>query len=270
MDYDPIKDRLGQLFSRHPALHRLFFALLDVLFLRAWYVRREVHRVLSSLPADQPIDVLDAGTGFGQYAYFIARQFPHARVLAVDVKQPYLDDARRFLDATPQAHQVTFAKDDLTQLRAEGPFDFVLSVDVMEHIEDDGAVFRHFTRVLRRGGHVLINTPSHLSSGDEHGEGSFVGEHVRNGYSREALEGKLREAGLEPVRSIYTYGPYGGLAWRLLVRTPMQLLNTAWASIALLPLYYLFALPAGIVLNALDMQHHNEQGTGLLVVARKP
>lgn len=272
MQYDPIKDRLGALARRHPVLQRLLYGVLDTLFLRAWYVRREVRHLLSAYPLDEPIRVLDAGTGFGQYAYFVARAFPNAKVLAVDVKEDYLARAERYIQTTPQASQVRFAMDDLTALRAEGPFDLVLSVDVMEHIERDRAVFRHFARVVRPGGHVVINTPSDLGGSDvsEAGEESFIGEHVRDGYNLQELEAKLRDAGLEPVRSLYTYGPHGSQAWRLLIKRPMQMLGTSWALVPVVALYYLAALPAGLYLNAKDMEKENAAGTGVLVVAQKP
>lgn len=272
MQYDPIKDRLGRFFSKSPVLQRAFYSMLDLFFLRAWYVKREVRRLLSAYPSSREIDVLDAGTGFGQYAYFIASTFPNARVLAVDVKRDYLENARRFFDQTPHAHQVRTAYEDLTKLQSEGPFDFILSVDVMEHIEDDRAVFANFARVLRSGGHVLINTPSDLGGSDVHGddEASFIEEHVRDGYSREELEGKLRDAGLEPVRTLYTYGLYGSLAWRMLIKTPMRMLGKSKSAFLLLPFYYIPVLPAGLVLNALDVRRHNEAGTGIIVIARKP
>ena len=272
MQYDPIKDRLGRFFSRHPLLQRLFYRLLDLFFLRAWYVRREVRRLLGACPPGRPVRVLDAGTGFGQYAYFMAHHFPEVHVLAVDVKEAYLENARRFFDRTPEAGRVTLACDDLTDLRAEGPIDFILSVDVMEHIDDDRAVFRHFARVLRPGGHVLVNTPSDLGGSDVSaaGEASFIEEHVRDGYNRAELQDKLREAGLVPVRSLYTYGPPGALAWRLLIKYPMLMLGKSWVFAVLLPLYYLPVLPFGLLLHMLDLRREHPAGTGLLVIARKP
>lgn len=270
MFYDPIKDRLGHVFSRTPALQRLFYGLLNLFFLRAWYVKREIRRLLGRMTGT--VRVLDAGTGFGQYAYFIAKHFPNAHVLAVDVKEDYLANARHFLDQTPQGPQVETAVEDLTDLQAEGPFDLILSVDVMEHIEDDRGVFRHFARVLRPGGYVLINTPSDQGGSDVQDESdtSFIEEHVRDGYNREDLEAKLREAGLTPVRSFYTYGPYGSAAWRLLIKAPIQLLGRTWAALFVLPFYYLFALPIGLTLNTLDLRRENATGTGLIVIARKP
>jgi len=270
--YDPIKDRLGQFASRHPVLQRLFYGMLNLLFLRAWYVRREVRRLLRTYPSDETVRVLDAGTGFGQYAYFVARQFPNARVRAVDVKQDYLDRARHFVNQTAVAPQIAWAIDDLTHLQSDGPFDLILSVDVMEHIAEDRTVFRHFARVLAPGGHVVINTPSDQGGSDvqDDADEGFIGEHVRDGYNRDALEAKLRDAGLEPVKSLYTYGPYGSTAWRWLIKRPMQMLGATWASLVVLPLYYLVALPLGLLLNATDVAHPNETGTGLLVVAQKP
>jgi len=272
MKYDPIKDRLGRWARRHPLLQRLLYGLLNLLFLRAWYVRREVRRLLGALPDDRTIRVLDAGTGFGQYAYFVARTFPNAQVRAVDVKTEYLERARDFVDQTPYADRVDWAIDDLTALESEGPFDLILAVDVMEHIAADEAVFEHFERVLRPGGHVIINTPSIHGGSDVQAEGdeSFIGEHVREGYGREELAEKLRAAGLQPVKGLYTYGPYGSAAWRGLIKWPMQMLGATWASLLVLPFYYAAALPLGLLLNATDVERDNERGTGLFMVAQRP
>ena len=271
MFYDPIKDRLGEVFSQSPILQKTFYGLLHLVFLRSWYVRREIDKILGLFPADYTIDILDAGTGFGQYAYYVAREFSNARVLAVDVKEDYLENARRFMQKTPQRHQVSFEAHDLTVLDLDRKFDLILSVDVMEHIEDDRAVFRNFARVLKSGGHVIINTPSDQGGSEVTGEGeeSFIEEHVRPGYNREELMSKLTEAGLEPVKAMYTYGTHGSRAWRILLKHPMKMLARSRAAFALLPFYYLFALPVGTVLNALDVRDENETGTGLLVVGCK-
>ena len=93
---------------------------------------------------------------------------------------------------------------------------------------------------------------------------------MRDGYNVEELKDKLDEAGLEPVRAIYTYGVYGSLAWRMLIKTPMRLLGVSRLFLAMLPFYYLLVLPIGLVLHILDVRTHNETGTGLIVIARKP
>lgn len=274
MDYDPVKNRLGALAWRSPARTRAFYRLLDLVFLRAWYVRRRLRALLGPL-AGQPIRVLDAGTGFGQYAYFLVSEFPNVEVTAVDVKEDYLERARAFFDRTPYAGRVRFEARDLTAPPPEdeaGCYDLVLSVDVMEHIEDDRAVFRGFERVLRPGGHVVVNTPSDLggSGVTEAGAESFIGEHVREGYAYADLREKLETAGLRVVGHEYTYGPPGSAAWRLLVKWPITLLNRSWALAPLVALYYVPAFPLGLALNALDLARTNRKGTGHLMVAQKP
>ena len=273
MDYDPVKDRLGDLFTRSPGLNKTFYRLLDTVFLRSWYVRREVEALIETMPQNRPIRVLDAGTGFGQYAYFLLDRFPRVEVTAVDVKADYLARARAFFDQTPHAGRITFRQLDLTApMEEEDRYDLVLSVDVMEHIEDDRAVFCNVRRVLRPGGYVVVNTPSDAggSGVTDEADESFIGEHVRDGYPPAELEEKLTTAGLDVVDWMYTYGRYGSAAWHLLVKWPIQLLNRSLAFSALLPLYYLPALPAGLALNRLDLREPNPTGTGLLMIARKP
>ncbi len=271
MLYDPIKDWLGGIFTRHPRLQRVFYRLLDVFFLRSWYVRREVSRLMEMWKDREQVHVLDAGTGFGQYAYFLARRFPHVQITAVDIKEDYLARAEAFFNRVLPG-RVTFRWADLTRLELPANmYDLILSVDVMEHIEEDEVVFRHFFRVLRPGGVVIINTPSDQGGSDAQKEGeSFIGEHVREGYGRQELEEKLRRAGLEPMRTLYTYGPYGSLAWRMLIKWPMRMLNRSRLLAPLVALYYLPVFPVGMVLNGLDMRRENASGTGLLVLARKP
>ena len=271
MEYDPVKDYLGRLFRTSPFLHRIFFALLDLFFLRAWHVKKEVRSIIARLNAKGAVKVLDAGTGFGQYAYFIARTYPSSDILAVDIKEDYLQNARRFFEQVGLDKNTRFQYEDLTNLSVSGPFDLILSVDVMEHIEDDRAVFRNFERVLDQGGYVIINTPSDLGGSDVQSDSdeSFIGEHVRDGYNLDELTAKLADAGLKTTVSKYTYGKYGSLAWRFLIKYPMQMLSSSKLFLVLLPFYYVPVLPFGMMLNAMDVRSKNEKGTGVLVVATK-
>ncbi len=269
MQYDPIKDRLGSFFRRSPLLQSFFYRILDVLFLRAWYVRRAVRRCYPDRRLR--LQILDAGTGFGQWVRFLVTRYPRAEILAVDIKRDYLDRARVYFDRTPAGKRVRFEEADLTRLDIADRFDLILSVDVMEHIQDDVTVLRNLGRALRPAGRLMINTPSDLGGSDVSapGDSGFIGEHVREGYGREELADKLRMAGLEVERSEYSYGPAGSLAWLLLIKWPMLLLNRSFWGIVVLPLYYLAALPAGLLLNVIDLGWTNREGTGLLVTARK-
>ena len=263
MNYDPVKDRLGILFG-HPKLLPLFFGILHVFFLRAWYVRRAIRQ----LPPG--IRVLDAGTGFGQYAWYVARRIPRVSVVAVDIKEDYLARARRCFEAAKLDQVIATRYDDLTAPTVQGPFDCILAVDVLEHLEEDEHVMGHFARLLSDNGCLIISTPSDRGGSDasDTGEG-FIGEHVRDGYSVADITAKLSRAGLEVERASYSYGPWGSLAWRVLIKYPMKLLGVSILLSPLLLIYYVPMLPAGLLLNFLDIARANRSGTGLLVVARK-
>jgi len=44
--------------------------------------------------------MLDAGTGFAQWVDYVAKRYTRASILAVDVKEDYLTDARAFTETT--------------------------------------------------------------------------------------------------------------------------------------------------------------------------
>jgi 2-polyprenyl-3-methyl-5-hydroxy-6-metoxy-1,4-benzoquinol methylase len=267
MDYDPVKDRLIRIFERSGFGQRLFFAILHLVFLRSWYVRRSLRRLLATRPEAR---VLDAGTGFGQYTDWILRHFPGVRIVAVDVKAGYLERLKNYLEEAGLDHRAEVRYGDLTDLKESGPFDLILSVDVMEHIEEDRRVFEHFRRVLAPGGALIINTPSDQGGSDvrDSGESSFIGEHVRDGYGVEEITEKLAGAGFRTVAIEFGYGPWGSRAWRLLIQTPMRWLSASSWMIPAVALYYVVALPLGLVLNAVDLASTNPTGTGLTVLAR--
>lgn len=272
MDYDPVKDRLGGFFWKSPIRTKAFYRILDAVFLRSWYVRRALRRLIEA-EGERPLRVLDAGTGFGQYAYWLVDTFPNVTVTAVDIKDDYLARAQAFMAETPYAARVAFEKADLTlPLEYVDTFDLALSVDVMEHIEDDRAVFRNVHAALKPGGSFVVNTPSDQggSGVTEDGEESFIGEHVRDGYPLAELTEKLETAGLAVTETAYTYGPIGSVAWRLLVKWPIQMLSTSRWLTPLVAAYYVPAGPVGLALNAVDLNRDNETGTGLLVTSRRP
>jgi SAM-dependent methyltransferase len=268
MKYDPIKNVLGSAVRRIPVLRIAFYKLLGILFLREWYVKRELRRQLDGRTV--PVDVYDAGSGFGQYSYYMATHFPAARIYAVDVKEEQIDDCRSFFGRRGLT-QCTFAMEDLTQITHENRFDLVLSVDVMEHIPDDIGVFRNFYRAMRPGGTLFINTPSNLGGSDAHSEGdeSFIEEHARNGYGAEEIGTKLTSAGFSVESIRYTYGPWGSRYWRLALKYPLLLVNISKLFLVLLPFYYLAVLPVVLPMMWLDYRSENVAGTGLNVVAKK-
>lgn len=269
MKYDPIKRSLGRVFNATPFLRILFYRLLDLLLLRTWYVKRELRRWFAGHSG--PRTILDAGSGFGQYTWFITGLDPAWEVVAVDVKEEQIADCSRFFEKAGRKN-VHFERADLTTYRKEQTYDFILSVDVMEHIAEDEQVFQNFFHSLKPGGLLLVSTPSDQGGSDVHDheeEDSFIDEHVRDGYNIADIQEKLKRAGFTGTEAFYAYGKPGQAAWRLSMKIPIRMLNLSKIFFLLLPLYYLLVYPVAYCLNHLDMKRKHTTGTGLIVKAWK-
>jgi SAM-dependent methyltransferase len=272
MKYDPIKRSLGKVFNTHPRLRILFYHLLDLLLLRSWHIRRELRlwKEHPSTPGKNRF-LLDAGSGFGQYSYFLSGLNPSWFIEAVDVKQEQIDDCNAFFTSIGKKN-VSFDLADLTVFTRPDHYDLILSVDVMEHIEEDEKVFRNFYDSLTQGGMLLISTPSDQGGSDvhEHEESeSFIDEHVRDGYNMEDIRQKLQRAGFVKTEARYAYGTPGKIAWRLSMKYPILMLGASRLFFIILPFYYLITYPVAWLCNLMDLNGNHRTGTGLIVKAWK-
>ncbi|MFN3341734.1 MAG: class I SAM-dependent methyltransferase [Flavobacteriales bacterium] len=268
MDYDPVKDSLGSFFNRSSTLRKVFYRLLDIVLLRSWHIQREIRKWRRSAP--QNAHILDAGSGFGQYSWYFSRLSKEWTILGVDVKRDYIADCNDFFRDQGRSN-VYFKVADLTQLKDEGAYDLILSVDVMEHIEEDVLVFRNFYKALRSGGVLLISTPSDKGGSDalnNHGK-SFIGEHVRDGYNMQEIKEKLKSAGFCKVKAHYSYGIPGRMAWKFAMKWPMKMLGWSKGLFIILPVYYIIFLIPILILHYLDTYSPHRSGTGLIVRAEK-
>lgn len=139
--------------------------------------------------ADVP-EVLDVGAGSGVFA----RQFLDAgvcrRAVCVDPNYPDEHIERK------GEREIEFRRsvEDVTQ-------QLILMIDVLEHVEDAGALLRNYLDRAPTGAHVLLSVPAFrfLWSGHD----VFL-EHRRR-YTRGQVEALVRGAGLEVVRSRYFF-----------------------------------------------------------------
>ncbi len=269
MQYDPIKRALGRLFNKTPFTRKIFYKLLDLLLLRTWHVKREL-RIFRKNSAGN-LNILDAGAGYGQYSFFMSGLSAAWNIRAVDVKKEQIDDCNRFFTRINRDNRVVFEIADLVKFIEKEKYSLILSVDVMEHIEDDENVFRNFHKSLKPGGLLLISTPSDKGGSDVHHHhgNSFIEEHVRDGYGVNEIKMKLEKAGFNNINTRYTYGKPGQLSWKLSMKYPILLLNISKLFFIILPFYYLITFPFALLLNALDVKMKHKTGTGLVVKAWK-
>jgi len=269
--YDPVKDRFANIIRRFRFLRTIFYKLLDLFFLRSWYVRDILREYGSEIDAKGSWKLLDAGSGFGQYDRFILQEFQKVQVKSLDVKADYLEDSRHYFQKDVESNRIEFQQEDLLELDYLDAYDFAICIDVLEHIEDDRRVMVNIYEALHYGGYFLMHSPSIYSEEDAGGDDLFVDEHARVGYSKQDIREKLESAGFKPVDIAYTYGGNGHFAWELLIKYPMLWLTKIklWA-LPIMLVYYIFTLPVGLILMSLDLKAENKRGTGIYALARKP
>lgn len=83
----------------------------------------------------------------------------------------------------------------------ERPYDLILMLDVLEHIEDDRAALRKVHELLAPGGHLVLTVPAHMWLWSEF---DAVNHHHRR-YARRPLARLVAEAGLSVVSARYYY-----------------------------------------------------------------
>lgn len=269
MQYDPIKRSLGVFFNANPFFRKIFYSLLDILLLRTWHIKKAFNYWAYD---KKNASILDAGMGFGQYSYFMARKNANFQIKGVDVKTEQVEDCTLFFEKIKQSN-ASFEFADLTQFISKENYDLILSVDVMEHIEEDVLVFNNFHKSLKENGMLLISTPSDKGGSDvhdhhEHGS-SFIDEHVRDGYGIADIEAKLKAAGFSKIKCNYSYGWPGKISWKISMKYPILLLNFSKLFFIILPVYYLIIFPFMLLLNYLDIILEHKTGTGLIVKAWK-
>ena len=61
------------------------------MFLRSWYVRNELKKLRKKFGSAY-LEIYDAGSGFGQYTYFMTKKIAPCNILSVDVKEEWIKD----------------------------------------------------------------------------------------------------------------------------------------------------------------------------------
>jgi len=99
------------------------------------------------------------------------------------------------------------APPEVKRLAALG-FDTVVSINVLEHIEDDVKALRMMASLVGPGGHVALLVPAHPAL---YGPYDAVDGHIRR-YTRSRLEHVIAAAGLER-RFVRRFNLVGGVGW---------------------------------------------------------
>jgi len=228
---------------------------------RSLYLHRTLARLLR---LTDDLRILDAGSGEqAALTRVLARRYPSHRFVALDL---YMQDPRE--GHLPLPENVEYVEQDIIEYEPVEQFDFIICLDVLEHIEDASGAISLFYEWNRTGGYLIVHVPS-----DEQliylvknrpinvtERGSRPGdEHVRDGYGMGEIQRDVEHAGYSVVQKRFTFS---AATWLIKeVYSVLEGKRIKGIGIALLPILCLSV--------RIEMFRKLKRGNGILVLARK-
>jgi SAM-dependent methyltransferase len=157
-----------------------------------WYRGRRtvLERVLDGLALGESIRILDAGCGSGRNMVDLARR---GTVTGVELSPPSVEKARQRGCGEVVEGSV------LEMPFGDASFDLAVSLDVIEHLEDDLGALRELRRVVAPGGALLLTVPAYGWLWSGHDE---INHHQRR-YTMRSLRTVAEQAGWREERTSY-------------------------------------------------------------------
>jgi SAM-dependent methyltransferase len=157
-----------------------------------WYQgrRRVLERAIAHLGLPAHARILDAGCGSGRNMVELAY---HGTVTGIELSNTSVELAReRDVGEVLAGSVMDMPFDDAS-------FDLTVSLDVIEHLEDDVGALRELRRVTKAGGALLVTVPAYQWLWSGHDE---INHHHRR-YNRRTLLAAAQSAGWHVERSAH-------------------------------------------------------------------
>ncbi len=120
----------------------------------------------------KPKKILDIGKGFGKYGFLIHEYIGIDNTRKINADKSLKDQSNVLIDAVevdadlmlphlPHIYNKIYFGDILQLYKQLPPYDFVLMIDIIEHINKEGALLllKHF---LQQGSKIIVATPKHF------------------------------------------------------------------------------------------------------------
>jgi SAM-dependent methyltransferase len=207
--------------------------------------------------------ILDAGCGSGVFSFELAKRHPEAQVIGIDSEPDLVARANEIAKRARLAN-LSFQEGDVTKLGFEDEFDLVVSVDNLEHVEEDTDAMRTLLHALRPGGRLVVHVPGYERRWILFGRrvNFDVPGHVRPGYKADQLVGKLQNAGFQVTTHQHTYG-----ALETFTNNISYLITGADQR---RKLQYAVVFPLLLAVSYLGKFSRPRWGAGVLAVAQRP
>lgn len=150
--------------------------------------------------------VLEVGCGLGnQIRHLTGRDL----VVGIDLASSSVERVQQDYKDYPNIHAYTYSITDPAVLAlSENGFDSALSLNVLEHVEDDQLALQHIYQMLKPGGKLILVLPAHMAL---YGTMDTSIGHYRR-YNREFLRARLEKAGFRVLKDKYV-NTVGAMGW---------------------------------------------------------
>ena len=197
----------------------------------------------------------------------LAKKYPEWQITGVDIDEREIETAkyRRYLS---QVENVDFIQADLLKLNdliSWEDADLIITLDVLEHVDDDVTFLKKINRFLKLGGTLVLHVPTkdqyhflkrpYLKSHPDH---------VRTGYSQEEIIHKLWRTGFKMSSITRTIRIGTTLACDINDYLAIYRKKTS-----LFFLLQLLLLPLLCFLVGFDLLCSDRQGNGIIIKAIK-
>ncbi|HET6401743.1 MAG TPA: methyltransferase domain-containing protein [Candidatus Kapabacteria bacterium] len=169
---------------------------------------------------------LDAGCGTGVFSRYLASR--GWQVTAIDASPEMIEAA---IAASPDA-SIEFANESYESYRSHpNSFDLILSLSVIEYLEDDEAAIQKFAEWLKPGGLLIVSVPNRkgllriieaaifgirtITRGRFFGERGEYLKYQKRQYSPLELGLIMRQYGLRRRKGIFLNAGFSGPKWLL-------------------------------------------------------
>lgn len=161
------------------------------------FTYRNTIKILKPLIENGNLTILDYGCGVGTVDFFLASK--GHKVLGLEVSREAVQICRRSAEAIGVSSNAKFG--DISKFKTVRP-DLIICSEVIEHVNNDLKLLKDLADRLKKGGHILISTPTvnaplyklRLVENFDRRVG-----HLRR-YDSEALIKMVRNLGLDVIR----------------------------------------------------------------------
>jgi 2-polyprenyl-3-methyl-5-hydroxy-6-metoxy-1,4-benzoquinol methylase len=149
-----------------------------------------ITEIVESLPRPEGFKMLDAGCGTGQMTKLLER---YGEAVGLEIAPEAINFARK--RGVKNIVQGSITDPPFPA----GSFDLVLSLDVIEHVDNDVQILNSLFDIVKPGGHLIVTVPAFQSLWSQHDE---INYHKRR-YRVPQLRTMIADAGFEVSRITY-------------------------------------------------------------------